>query len=577
MAAIGGLARSPDAHSENLPHFERAELPVVELLEVQGEIIDLMASGASLRETLSRIALLVEKLAPPALCSILLLKPDGHHLRPAAGPSLPAPYFDAIDGVEIGPCAGSCGTAAYRKEPVIVSDIANDPLWAGPRDFALSFGLRACWSLPILTQDGAVLGTIAMYYRETRAPTSRDWGLLEPASRLVRLALAQHRKEEDLRNSEARWHLAAEATDLGTYDVDLATGHDVWSSQFKKILGLPESTKPGILRLIELIHPDDRARFRATFSGPFSSTADKQRSEEVRILRADDGEERVVALKGRILRNAEGQPTRAIGTMADITEQRRRECELAEAKTLADQANKAKSEFLASMSHELRTPLNAIIGFSDVIRHGTFGTLQPAKYREYVDDIHDSGRHLLSLINDVLDMAKIEAGKLELNPVKIDLAATATNALRMVETQAAEGGLTLAARIDDGAEIFADERALTQIFVNLLSNAVKFTRRGGRVTVFASRLADGSALCLGVEDTGIGMTPEGLARALEPFGQVAHTVTVEGRGTGLGLPLVKALVEAHGASFRIESKAGRGTRVWGEFPANTVMSVSLPG
>ncbi len=155
-----------------------------------------------------------------------------------------------------------------------------------------------------------------------------------------------------------------------------------------------------------------------------------------------------MSLKGRILRNAEGIPSRAIGTMADITEQRRRESELAEAKVLADQANKAKSEFLASMSHELRTPLNAIIGFSDVIRHGTFGEMAPVKYREYVDDIHNSGCHLLSLINDILDTAKIEAGKLELHPVSLEVAATVADALRMVQTQAAEAGLALDSRIE---------------------------------------------------------------------------------------------------------------------------------
>ncbi len=176
MAAIGRLATSHDADSEMLPHFEKAELPILALLDVQGEIIDLMANGASLRETLNHIALLVERLAPPALCTILLLKPDGRHLRPAAGPSLPEDYIDAIDGIEIGDCAGSCGTAAFRKTPVIVSDIASDPLWVVPRDFVLSFGLRACWSMPILDKDETVLGTIAMYYREPRAPTSRDWG-----------------------------------------------------------------------------------------------------------------------------------------------------------------------------------------------------------------------------------------------------------------------------------------------------------------------------------------------------------------------------------------------------------------
>ena len=573
MAAICGLAISPDAHSDMLPDFDRSELPFRELLEVQGEIIDLMASGATLRDALSHIASLVERLAPPALCSILLLKPDGQHLRPAAGPSLPSAYVEAIDGIEIGPCAGSCGTAAFRKTPVIVSDIANDPLWAGPRDFVLSFGLRACWSLPILDEEGTVLGTIAMYYREPRAPTSRDWGLLEPASKLVRLALAQNRREQALRDSEARWHLAAEATNLGTYDVDLATGHDVWSPQFKAILGLPDTTPPGIQLLVDRIHPDDQPRFRASFGGPDRDDANKLRYEELRILRADNGEERIVLLRGRILQNEDGVATRAIGTLYDVTRQRRREQELAHAKVLADQANRAKSEFLASMSHELRTPLNAIIGFSDVIRHNTFGELTPVKYREYVDDIHDSGCHLLSLINDVLDMAKIEAGKLELQPVAIDVASAVTDALRMVQTQAAEGGLILETQIDGDLRLVADERALKQIFLNLLSNAVKFTRPGGRVIVFAQRMAEG--IRLGVEDTGIGMTQDGLAKALQPFGQVAHVITVEGRGTGLGLPLVKALIEAHGASFGIESAPGRGTRVWGEFLPDAIVPVSL--
>ncbi|HEY0300653.1 MAG TPA: HAMP domain-containing sensor histidine kinase, partial [Rhizomicrobium sp.] len=215
----------------------------------------------------------------------------------------------------------------------------------------------------------------------------------------------------------------------------------------------------------------------------------------------------------------------------------------------------------------LRTPLNAIIGCSDVIRHGTFGTLQPLRYLEYIDDIYNSGRHLLSLINDILDMAKIEAGKLELHPEDIRAAAVVSGALHLVEHQAAAAGLVLEARIDEGVTLLADERAVTQILVNLLSNAVKFTGPGGRVTAFASRMP-GGRMCIGVEDTGIGMTAVGLAKALEPFGQVAHVVTVEGSGTGLGLPLVKSLIEAHGAVFGIESVLGQGTRVWGEFPAS---------
>ncbi len=554
-------------------------LPARALLEAQGEILDMMAEDAPLRDTLTRIAEQVEALAPPALCSILLMQADGKHLRPAAAPSLPETYCAAIDGLEIGPSVGSCGTASFRKEPVIVTDIATDPLWAGPRDFTLSFGLRACWSLPILDSEGAVLGTIALYYREPRAPSDRDWGLLAPSAKLVRLALATHRKEEELCANETRWTLAAEASGVGTFDVDLVTGIDQWSTTFKNILGLPEETKPDRSAFIEMIHPDDKALFTRSF-GPIPSAAGAApgyavpgdpapKREDLRIIRADTGEARAVVLKGRVLVNAEGAPVRGVGTMVDITPQRRHERDLAEAKFAAEEANLAKSRFLAGMSHELRTPLNAIIGFSDVIRQETFGPLSPPRYAGYIDDIHRSGEHLLSLINDVLDMAKVEAGKFELSPATLDLAALADRALTLVAPQAASGGIRLVREIAPGLAVTADDRAMRQVLVNLLSNAVKFTEAGGRVCLFAHRLDDGG-LALGVEDSGVGMSKEGLATALEPFGQVQGTMMVAGNGTGLGLPIAKSLVEAHGARFCIETAPGKGTRVWSEFPPAAV-------
>ena len=274
--------------------------------------------------------------------------------------------------------------------------------------------------------------------------------------------------------------------------------------------------------------------------------------------------------RGRVLFNPEGIATRALGTAADITEQHNYERDLAAAKTAAEQASLAKSNFLAGMSHELRTPLNAIIGFSDLIRHCTLGPISPAKYREYVDDIYKSGTHLLSLINDILDMTKIEAGKHEFERTEVHFAATAFEALRYVERQASAAGLTLDTRIDGGLVLMADERAITQVLTNLLSNGVKFTKAGGKVTVFAERTPDGGVV-VGVEDTGIGMTAKGIEKALEPFGQVERMSTVEGQGTGLGLPLVKAMLEAQGAGFGIKSHPGRGTRVWGAFPASAVL------
>jgi PAS domain S-box-containing protein len=539
------------------------------MLKAQGEVLDLMADGAQLREVLTRIATVVEGLAPPALCSILLLA-DGKHLRPAAAPSLPEAYSAAIDGVEIGPCAGSCGTASYRKEPVIVTDIATDPLWAGPRDFTLSFGLRACWSLPIMTRDRTVLGTIAMYYREPRAPTGRDWGLLAPCARLVRLALAQNRKEDELRASDARWELAAESSGIGTFDADILTGADRWSPQFRAIVGVPADSPSGPGVFAELLHPDDRERFTDRRRDRSFHEDRPPRDDEFCIVRADTGEQRFVVLKGRTLFNAEDAPIRVIGTLVDVTDQRRRETELAAAKSAAEEANRAKSRFLASMSHELRTPLNAIIGFSDMIRHRTFGPIMPSRYEAYIGDIHKSGEHLLSLINDVLDMAKIEAGKFELTRAPLDLSHVAEQALLFVAPQRQAAQIGLQATIARGLRLTADERAIRQILINFLSNAVKFTGSGGTIRLFAETLPDGG-LALGVEDSGIGMTAPGIATALEPFGQIAHTATHNSHGTGLGLPIAKALIEAHGAVFRIESTPNVGTRVWGEFKADDVV------
>ena len=244
---------------------------------------------------------------------------------------------------------------------------------------------------------------------------------------------------------------------------------------------------------------------------------------------------------------------------------REQELETEAARERAEAANKAKSHFLANMSHELRTPLNAVIGFTDLMRQQMFGALGNERYEEYATLIYDSGQLLLDLISDMLDMAKIEAGKLDLNFERVDLTGTIEDCVRLLTERADQGGVEFIAPSPDSAIVLvADRRAVKQILLNLLTNAIKFTPPGGQIAITADT-GDGRAR-LSVRDTGIGIPAYDLPRLGRPFEQVVGDPMLAKSGTGLGLALVRALVEKHGGQFRIESEEGVGTEVTVDFP-----------
>ena len=306
-----------------------------------------------------------------------------------------------------------------------------------------------------------------------------------------------------------------------------------------------------------LVHPDDLKTMQAAFVE--ASYFGRAAAAEVRLKRAN-GEYVWTEMRCRPAAQTDGRAADIVAVTRDISERKAQERALIDARDLAEQGSRAKSHFLANMSHELRTPLNAIIGFSEVMAHEMFGPLGGSRYHEYAGLIHESGGHLLELINGILDMSKIEAGKFDLAEEIFDLEDVTTQSLRFVKMQADRKGIVLKMSVAQSAkEIFADRRAIKQMLVNLITNGVKFTPRGGEVCIACGR-ADGGIQIV-VSDTGVGIAAKDLERLGRPFEQVdgAHVRTQE--GTGLGLALVKALAQMHGGEAVIESTVGVGTTV----------------
>lgn len=403
--------------------------------ETRNKVLELLAKGRNLDVVLTSLVEGCEALNPEMLGSVLVLDETGTHLLLGAAPSLPKFYNEAIHGIEIGEGVGSCGTAAHNSERVIVADIATHPYWAGYKELAVKAELSACWSQPIFSTAGKVLGTFAMYYKECRAPTEDDLEFINGSAHLAGIAIETHQTE----------------------------------------------------------------------------TARKA-----------------------ALRKAE-------------------------------QASKAKSEFLATLSHEFRTPLNAVIGFSEMMKGPYASNLTPERAQEYSADIYNSAMHLLSLVTDVLDISSIEAGNRKLVKDMFDIKNVLQDCERSIAKQADEGGIKLSCEIPDILPpLYADKRAVTQIVLNLLSNAVKFTEPNG--VIILSARADADYTIVEVQDTGIGIHPERLPVITEPFSQGNTDPYKTQLGTGLGLSIVKSLVEAHKGTLSIESTVGVGTTATVTFP-----------
>jgi two-component system, cell cycle sensor histidine kinase PleC len=405
-----------------------------QLLVGQNRVLRLLAEGRPLADVLDELCRGLEAVMPGAACSVVLLDETGQRLRPTAAPSLPPGYSQGFDGLQIGPTTGSCGTAAFLAQPVIVADIETDPLWMDFRDLARTYQLRACWSVPIFDREsGRVLGTFAVYYREPRAPTADEFALVDQSGDLAGVAIVHSRNQAGLVAAKE----AAEA-----------------------------------------------------------------------------------------------------------------------AKEAAEAANRAKSHFLAMISHELRTPLQAVLGYAEFLLADPRGTLA-ADQREDIGYIHRGGQRMLTIIAQMLDLSRIEAGRLEVADRIVDLAEVVEQVRQDVTPQASQKGVILRiARPSTLPPVRGDAERLRQILLNLAGNAVKFTD-DGFIEFTAAR--NGESVAVTVRDTGCGIAPEALPHIFETFRQVDSQLSRRHGGAGLGLAIAQRLAMLMGGGISVESTLGVGS------------------
>jgi signal transduction histidine kinase len=520
----------------------------------------MIAADASLSEVLKSLVLLMEGQAEGLRCSILLLNRDGKHVRHGAAPNLPQAYVKEVDGAPIGPRNGSCGTAMYTRRPVVVTDVMTDPLWADYRQLAQICGLCACWSTPILSPQGDVLGSFAMYRQEKRGPQPEETRLTEIATHIAGIAIDRQRQQEVLRERDARISVAAESADLAFWV--LYPEGDAWmSDKGRRIYGFDSNLPLTCDLILSRIHPDERAAVKADYDrscslhGAFES--------EHRLL-LPYGKTRWVIMRGRCLRDEHGNLLETIGVTLDVSAQKQAALQVQVQREEMAHRNRVAlmGEMTASFAHELNQPLTAIANNASAARRFLeHGNIDVELLRELLQSMVADSQRAGEVMRGIRSLVRKEPSVHTL----LNLNSIITDTVRLVSSDVLNRESVVTTELDPHLpHVQGTLVQIQQVLLNLIINALDAMEElppAERRVIVRTRSDKGDVAEVSVRDFGMGLPKD------RPDKVFDHFFSTKQKGMGMGLAIVRSIIEAHGGTISGENAPDRGACMVVRLPA----------